>query len=79
MDSVNMCLTVHRVNDPDQNILIDQHWEVYDPILSCSNQDVLPSYFFNHPDELATHFRVWDSGLPLCIVPQVHHFPEIIV
>lgn len=28
---------------------------------------------------MATHFRVWDSSLPLCIVPQVHHFVEIIV
>ena len=24
-------------------------------------------------------FRVWESGLLLCIVPQVFHFPELVV
>ena len=35
--------------------------------------------FLSQPDELALKFRVWDSGLPLCIVPQVYHFPKLVV
>lgn len=37
MDSINMALIVHRVNDPKRNMLVDKQWEVSDPILSFSN------------------------------------------
>lgn len=74
-----MALIVHRVNDPVQKLLIDQQWEVVDPIFSCSKQEHLPVYFLSNPEELTIKFRVWDSGFPLCIVPQVYHFPELVV
>ena len=60
-------------------MLVDQQWEVSDPILSCSNQEHLPVYSLSNPEELTVRFRVWDSGLPLCLVPQVYHFPELVV
>ena len=74
-----MALTVHCVNDPKQNLLVDQHQEVFDPILSCSNLSDLPIHFFSNPEDLMVWFRVWESSLPLCIVPQVFHFPELVV
>ena len=74
-----MSLTIHRVNDPKQNLLVDQQWEIYDPIISCSNQELLPVHFLIHPEELTLRFQVWDSDLPLCIVPQVYHFLELVV
>lgn len=58
MESINMALIVHRVNDPEQNLLIDQQWEVSDPILSCSNQEHLPVYFLSKPEELTIIFWV---------------------
>ena len=79
MESINMALIVHRFNDPEQNLLVDQQWEVSDPILSFSNQEHLPVYFLSNWEELTVRFWVWDSGLPLCIVPQVYHFPELVV
>ena len=52
---------------------------VSDPILSCTNlQDPL-IHFFSNPEDLMVQFRVWESDLPLCIVPQVFHFPELVV
>ena len=74
-----MCLIIHRVNDPDQNLLVDQHWEITDPILSCTNQDKFPILSLSQPDELDLRLQIWDFGLPLCIVPQVYHFPELVV
>ena len=74
-----MSLTVHQVNDPEQNLLVDQQWEIYDPILSCSNQDLIPVHFLSHSKELTLIFRVYDSDLLVCIVPQVYHFPELVV
>ena len=75
---MNLCQTVHRVNDLEQEILIDQQWEISDPILACSSQDTLPLQFFSYPDEFANCFHIWVSALPLCIVPQVHHYPELV-
>ena len=69
--SINMALTVHRVNDLDQNLLTDQHWEVTDTILSLSNFQELPMHFFGNPEELIVRIRVWNSILPLCVIPQV--------
>ena len=42
MTSMNLCQTGHRVNDPDQEILIDHQWEISDAILACNSQDTLP-------------------------------------
>ena len=78
MSSMNLCQTAHRVNDPEQEILIDQQWEISDPILSCSYQDTLPLQFFSYPDEFANHFNILAFVLPLCIVPQVHHYPKLV-
>lgn len=38
-----------------------------------------PCIFFSNPNELMICFHVWDSGFPLCIVPQVFHFPELVM
>jgi len=56
MESINMALTVHRIHDPEQNLLVDQQWEVSDPILSCSNLEHLPVYFLSNPEELTVKF-----------------------
>ena len=74
-----MALTIHKVNDPKQNPLVDQHWEVSDPNFSCYNLQDLPIHFFSNPKEIMIHFHVWESGLPLCIVPQVFHFLELVI
>ena len=74
-----MSLAIHRANDPDQNLLVDQHWEIVDTILSCTNQDKLSILFLSQPNELDLRFRILDFGLPLCIVPQVYHCPESVV
>ena len=79
MKSINMSLAIHRANDPDQNLLVDQHWEIVDTILSCTNQDKLSILFLSQPNELDLRFRILDFGLPLCIVPQVYHCPESVV
>ena len=78
MSSMNLCQTVHRVNNPDQEILIDHQWEISDPILACLSQDALPLQFFSYPDEFANCFHIWDFVLPVPIVPQVHHYPELV-
>ena len=69
MTSMNLCQTVQRVDDPDQEILIDHQWEILDPILACTSQDTLPLQFFSYPNEIANRFGVWDSALLLAIVP----------
>ena len=57
-ESINMALTVHRVNDPEQNLLTDQHWDVIDTILSHSNFQELPMHFFgNGKDNLGMLFK----------------------
>ena len=38
MESINKVLTLHKFVDPEKNLVVDHHWEVYDPILTCSNQ-----------------------------------------
>ena len=74
-----MSLIVHRLNDLDQNLLVDQHWEIIDPILSYTNHDKLLFVFLSKLDELDLIFQVLDSGLPLCIVPQIYDFLELVV
>ena len=78
-ESINMALTVHRINDPEQNLLTDQHWELIDTILTHSNFQELPMHFFGNLEELMVRFRVWTSNLPLFVVLQVFHFPELVV
>ena len=56
MESINMSLSVHQVNDLEKNMLVDQQWEVCDPILSYSNQELLPIHILNHPEELNLRF-----------------------
>ena len=74
-----MSLIVHRVNDHNQIMLVDQQLVISNPILSCTNQEQLPVFFLSQHEELTLIFCVWDSVLPLCIVPQVYHFPEFVV
>ena len=74
-----MALTVHQVNDPEKNLLIDQQWEVSDPILSCSNLGNLPVFLLSNPEEIIVKFYVYELGLLLYIVPQLYHFPELVV
>ena len=58
MMSMNLCQIVHRVNDLDQEILIDHQWEISDPTLACTSQDTLPLQCFSYPDEIANRFHV---------------------
>lgn len=74
-----MALTVHRVNDPKQNLFTNQHWEVIDTISTHSNFQELPMHFFGNRKEQMVRFRVWTYGLPLYVVLQVFHFPELVV
>ena len=79
MESINMALIVHCINNPEQSLLIDQQWEVSNPILLFSNLQNLPVLFLSNLEELTVRFCIWESGLPLCIFPQVFHFPELVV
>ena len=74
-----MFLMVHRVNDSEQNLLIDEQWEISDPILSCTNQYLISVLCLSQPKDLTLIFLVLDFGLPLCIVPQVYHFPKLVI
>ena len=79
MESINMALKVHKIHEPEQNLLVNQQWEVPYPILSCTNLEQLRIYFLSNPKELTVRFWVWESGLPLCIVPQVYHFNKLVI
>ena len=57
-ESINMALNVHRVNDPNQNLFTDQHWEVTDTIVSLSNFQELPMHLFGNLEELIVRFHV---------------------
>ena len=69
IEAYNRALIVHRVSDPNQNNLLDQRWEIFDPILSCTNQQLLPTFFLNQSDEITSKFKIRESGLSLCVVP----------
>lgn len=69
MESVNRFITIHKIVDLEQNLLLDHHWEVYDPILSCSNQEKLPTFCSTEYDVYFQKFKVWELGIPLCIIP----------
>ena len=36
-------------------------------------------FFPSNPEEITVRFCIWESGLPLYIVPQVYHFPKLVV
>ena len=78
MDFVNKVVSLHKYEDPKQNLLLDYHYEVFDPILSCSNQENLSSFCSTQSNVYFQKFRVWESTLPLCVVPQVFNFHEIV-
>lgn len=78
MESVNKVITLHKPIDSKKNLLLNHHYEIYDPILSCINQEKIPIFCLSQLDENFQKFKVWESGLLLCVVPQVFHFPEII-
>ena len=78
MESVNKSISLHKSIDPEQNILLDSHYEVFDPILSCSNQEKLPLFRSSQTNGHFQKFQIWDSTLSLCVVPQTFNFPEII-
>lgn len=75
MKFFNKFVTLHKTVDPEQNLLLDHHWEIYNPILSCSNQEQPPTFCLTQFNVYFQKFKVWESGLPLCVVPQVFHFP----
>ena len=56
MESINMDLTIHRVNDPEKNLLVNLQWEIFHPILSCSNQELLMVHFLSKQEELTVIF-----------------------
>ena len=58
--------------------MIYHQWEILDFILACNSQDTLPLQFFSYANEISNCFHVWDSALPLAIVPQVYHYPELV-
>lgn len=79
MEAYNSTLTVHRVSDPNHTNLLEQHWEIFDLILSCTNQQFLPTFLLNQSDEITSKFNIRELGFPLCVVSQVFHFQELIV
>lgn len=37
MESVNKVVSLHKSEDPEQTLMLDNHNEVFDPIFSYSN------------------------------------------
>ena len=78
MKSVNKFVSLHKSKDPEHTLLLDSHYEVFYPILSCSNHEKLPYFCSSQPNDHFQKFKIWDSTLPLYVVPQVFNFLEII-
>ena len=78
MESINKSISLHTSEDPEQNLLLDIHYELFDPILSCSNQEKLPLFFSTQMNEHFQKFKIWDLALSLCVVPKTLNFPEMI-
>ena len=78
MESINKVVSFHKYEDPEQTLLLDHHYKVFDPILSCLNQETLLSFCSTQWNVHFQKFKVWDSTLPLCVVPQVFNFPKIV-
>ena len=56
MESINMALTIHGVNDLHQNLLFNQQSEIFDPILSFLNQELQSVHFLSNLEELTVRF-----------------------
>ena len=78
MESVNRVINLHKSIDPKKKVLLDHHWKVHDPILTCSNQEKLPTFCSTQSNVYFQKFNVWESSPPLCIIPHAFHFPELI-
>ena len=50
MEYVNRVVALHKITDPEQNLLLNHHWEKYDPILSYSGQEQLPTFYSTQSD-----------------------------
>ena len=78
MEFVNKSISLHKSTDLEQNLLLHIHYEVFDPILSCYNQEKLPLFYSSQANEHFQKFKIRDSSLSLCVVPYTFNFPEII-
>lgn len=78
MEYVNKSISLHKYIDFEWNLLLDSHYEVFDLILSCSNQEKLPLFCSSQDNEYFQKYKIWDSTLSLCVVPQTFNFPELI-
>lgn len=78
MESINKSIFLHKSTEPKQNLLLDIHYKVFDPILSCSHQEKLPLFYSSQMNEHFQKFKIWDLALSLCVVPQDFNFPKII-
>ena len=70
MEYVNKFLYLHKSEDPEQTLLLDSHCEVFDAILSCSNEEKLPHFCSSQTNDHLQKFKIWDLALSLCVVPQ---------
>ena len=78
MESVNKSISLQKSIDPEQNLLLDSHYEVFDPILSCSSKEKLPLFCSFQTDEHFQKFKICVSTLSLCVVPQTFNLLELI-
>ena len=78
MESANKTISLGKSIDPEQNLLLDSHYEVFSPILCCSNQEKLPLLCSSQMNEYFQKFKIWDSTLSLYVVPQTFNFTEMI-
>ena len=69
MEYVNKPISLHKSTNPEQKLLLDSHYEVFDPILSCSNQEKLPLFCSSQTNEHFQKFKIWDLALSLFVVP----------
>ena len=69
MESVNKVVSLHKSEDLEQTLPLDNDYEVFDPILSYSNQEKMPSFYSTQTNIHSQTFKIWDSALPLCVVP----------
>ena len=78
MEFVRKSISLHKSIDPEQNLLLDNHYQFFDPTLSCSNQEKLPLLCSSQMNEHFQKFKIWDSTLSLYVVPQTFNFPKMI-
>ena len=78
MEFVNKFVSLNKFKDPEKTLLLDNHYEVFDPILSCSNQEKLPYFCSSQINDHFQKLKIWDLSLLLCVVPQVFNLPKII-